>query len=125
MLALARLYLASGDQRARTAAARSLVLGSEYNMTHHVADALGVLGEIELAEGHPAPAVAYLEESVRLWRTRGWPSFLGAALHSLGSAYLSTDPRAARTAWTEARAIFEMLGNAARVDEITRRLAAG
>ncbi|GAA4171231.1 BTAD domain-containing putative transcriptional regulator [Phytohabitans flavus] len=98
MIALARLYLRQGDPRAREAAEASLALGREFSMSHHVADALGTLGEVELAAGRPEQAVAYLEQSVAIWRTRGWLSFLAGALHLLGQAYEATgdEPAAAR-----------------------------
>ncbi|GFJ77563.1 tetratricopeptide repeat protein [Phytohabitans houttuyneae] len=98
MVALARLYLRQGDPRAREAAETSLALGREFNMSHHIADALGALGEIELVAGRPAQAVSYLEQSVAIWRTRGWLSFLALALHVLGGAYEANGdaPSAAR-----------------------------
>jgi hypothetical protein len=111
MLAQARLHLRRGDPQARAAAETSLALGREYNMTHHVADALGVLGEIELADGRPDKAVSYLEQSVAMWRTRGWLFFLATALASLGRAYSPLDQEAATAAFTEAREIFTRLGN--------------
>jgi DNA-binding SARP family transcriptional activator len=122
MLALARLQLRLGDPLARAAAETSLALGRHYNMGHHVADSLGVLGEIELAEGHHAEAVGYLRESVDMWRTRGWLSFLAAALSSLGDACATVDPPAARAAWTEARDLFTRLGNDFKADKLTRSL---
>ncbi|GAB3522816.1 BTAD domain-containing putative transcriptional regulator [Phytohabitans suffuscus] len=87
MVALSRLYLRHGDPRAREAAEASLALGREFNMSHHVADALGALGEVELAGGRPEQAVSYLEQSVAIWRKRGWLSFLATALYVLGQAY--------------------------------------
>lgn len=112
MLELARLYLRRGDPRARTAAETSLALGREYTMSHHVADSLGVLGEIELAAGRPDKAAKHLEESVALWRTRGWLSFLAGALAELGKAYTETDPEAAKAAFDEARELYLRLDNA-------------
>jgi len=95
MVALARLYLRQGDPRAREAAESSLALGREFNMSHHVADALGALGEIELAGGRPEQAVSYLEQSVTIWRTRGWLSFLAGALYLLSQAYEAKGDEAA------------------------------
>jgi DNA-binding SARP family transcriptional activator len=111
-LELARLYLRRGDPRARTAAETSLALGREYNMSHHVADSLGVLGEIELAAGRPDKAAKHLEESVALWRTRGWLSFLANALAELGKAYVEIDPQLAKAAFDEARDLYVRLDNA-------------
>ncbi|MQS15629.1 hypothetical protein F7Q99_26000 [Streptomyces kaniharaensis] len=42
---------------------------------------------MDLAAGDHASAVAYLEESVLVWRARGWRSFLVGALQALGRAY--------------------------------------
>ncbi|GGM62951.1 BTAD domain-containing putative transcriptional regulator [Dactylosporangium sucinum] len=123
MLAYARVHAKRGDDtRARSAAAASLALGREYNMTHHVADALAVLGELELAAGRPAAAVPLLVESVRLWRTRGWPSFLAAALTALGDAQSTLDGAAARSAWTEARSLYTAVGAQDRVASLNTRL---
>ncbi|MEE6259505.1 ATP-binding protein [Plantactinospora sonchi] len=122
LLALARLYLVRGDRRARSAAEASLAIGRRHSMRHHVAEALGLRGEIELVEGRPARAVAHLEESVAIWRTRGWLSFQAAALTNLGRAHLGTDASAARSALTEARDIFRDLGDDARVGELSALL---
>jgi tetratricopeptide (TPR) repeat protein len=124
-LVQAKVYLRRGDRRAEPAALSSLALGREFTMPHHVADALAVLGEINLRAGRQAEAVTCLEESVRLWRTRGWPAYLAATLTSLGSAYGDADPRAAREAWQEARELFCGLGRDREVDQLTRQLADG
>ncbi|WP_433223894.1 AfsR/SARP family transcriptional regulator [Dactylosporangium sp. CS-047395] len=123
MLALARVYSKQADPRARAAAEATLALGREYTMSHHVADALGVLGELDLAEGRPAAALDRLRESVRLWRTRGWSSFLAAALRTLGDAEHPADPAAARAAWTEARGLYAGLGATQQTAELDARLS--
>lgn len=117
MLVLARLYLQRGDRQARATATAALAVAREYRMAHHIADALGVLGEIDLAAGDTASAVRHLRESVAVWRTRGWLSYQAAALATLGSALSELDPAAARDAYEEARQIFERMGD-------TRRAAA-
>jgi tetratricopeptide (TPR) repeat protein len=122
-LELARLYLKRGDPRARSAAQNSLRLGREHSMSHHVADALSVLGAVELADGRPNQAAGHLEEAVRLWRTRGWPSFLASALRNLGQAYAGCDDNAAYAAWREAREIYRQLGNEAEADALEALLA--
>ncbi|MFE9201927.1 ATP-binding protein [Micromonospora sp. NPDC007230] len=118
LLALARLHFKRGDPGAREAAEMSLALSREHHMIHHLAEALQLLGEIELAEGRPARAVPHLEESVSLWRTRGWHSFQAATLTSLGQARLNSDPRAAREAFQMAHALFTRLGNTDRAAEL-------
>jgi tetratricopeptide (TPR) repeat protein len=122
MIVQARLQLTIGDPRARATAERSLALGRLYAMNHHVADALGVLGEIELAQGHPEQAVTYLSESVRIWRTRGWLAFLAAGLQPLGDAYSTIDPPAAVAAWSEARDLYARLGHDGLVEELDQRV---
>jgi DNA-binding SARP family transcriptional activator len=122
MIVQARLQLTIGDPQARDTAERSLALGRLYTMNHHVADALGVLGEIELAEGNPARAVACLSESVRIWRTRGWLAFLASGLQTLGDACAAIDPPGAVAAWSEARDLFARLGHDALVTDLDRRV---
>jgi tetratricopeptide (TPR) repeat protein len=123
MLFLARVRIRIGDPDAGALAVAALAIGREYNMPHHTADALGIMGEIELAQGRHAEAIPHLEESVSLWRTRGWPAFLAGALHSLGDAHASSNPQAAQAAWNEARQLFEKLGNNGKVAELTALLA--
>ncbi|WP_406069013.1 ATP-binding protein [Micromonospora sp. NBC_01638] len=118
LLALARLDLQRGDPAARTTAETSVALSREYHMSHHLAQALDVLGEIELADGSPARAIGHLEESVAIWRTRGWHSMQATALTNLGKAYAQTEPLAAQRAFEEASAIFTRLGNTAKLAEL-------
>jgi len=103
LLALARLHLGRDDDRARDGAERSVALSREHGMRHHLAEALHLLGECELSRGRPERAIVHLEESVAIWRTRGWPSLQAAALVSLGRAYAERDPEAAERAFAEAR----------------------
>jgi DNA-binding SARP family transcriptional activator/tetratricopeptide (TPR) repeat protein len=119
MVVLARVLLRLGDGRAAGTARAALELSRAYHMTHHQADALGVLGEIELAAARYPAAACYLEESVRLWHTRGWPSYEAAALVALGDAYAPTDPEAARSRRVRARELYAGLGNDANVRELT------
>ncbi|WP_433393612.1 ATP-binding protein [Micromonospora sp. KLBMP9576] len=118
LLAMAQLHFKRGAPGAREAAESSLALSREYHLTHHGAEALRLLGEIELAAGHPSRAVPYLEESVSLWRTRGWHSSQAATLTILGRARLGSDPRAAREAFQEAHALFARLGSTDRTSEL-------
>ncbi|TQS41916.1 AfsR/SARP family transcriptional regulator [Cryptosporangium phraense] len=114
-IGLARLHLRRGDAEARPSAEAALALAREHRMTHHMADALGILGEIALNEGRPAEAAEYLRESVALWRTRGWPRFQAAALVLLGRALNDpalNEPAAAAEAWREAHALFVTAGDA-------------
>ena len=118
LLALARVHLLRRSPRARPVASEALAVAEELTLPHHVADALGVLGEIDLIEGRHHDAVEHLEASVRLWRTRGWPAFLAAVLVNLGHAHAATESLAARRAWTEARDIYAQLGQRTKVDEL-------
>jgi tetratricopeptide (TPR) repeat protein len=87
LVALAKLYGVARDPRARAAAEAAEALSRSHHLAHHRADALWVLGDVDLAEGRFGEAVTHLEESVRLWRTRGWQDFLAGALSSLADAY--------------------------------------
>ncbi|GAB3458020.1 AfsR/SARP family transcriptional regulator [Actinophytocola sediminis] len=120
LLALARLHFQRADPDARDTADHALRLSREYDMSHHLAEALGLIGEIELAAGRPALAIPHLEESVALWRTRGWYSYQADALTNLGRAYAETDAAAARAAFEEARAILLELGDTTRAEELAR-----
>jgi tetratricopeptide (TPR) repeat protein len=110
LIALARLHLQQRDRRALVEAENALAISRKHRMDHHIAESLAVLGEIHLAQGSPTEAVRTLEESVAIWRSRGWLSYEAAALAALGRAYAGTDPTAARTAFTHARDIYLQLG---------------
>jgi tetratricopeptide (TPR) repeat protein len=124
MIALARLHLRRGDAGAAPAAEAALAMAREYRMTHHVADSLGILGEIELNAGRPAQAAAYLRDSVALWRTRGWLKFQAAALTLLGRALSTLDREAAGAALREAGDLFTRAGDQARAEDAERLLHA-
>lgn len=126
LLYLAKLYAGLGDERARPAIETVISVSRQYEMHHHLSDALQVLGELEMASGRFASATIKLDESVRLWRTRGWPAFLADALRSQGLAHQGTaDHDAARKAWTEALELYEQLGDAEAAAEISALLDDG
>ncbi|MFC7529287.1 BTAD domain-containing putative transcriptional regulator [Actinoplanes sp. GCM10030250] len=119
LITQARVAVREGDPRAGDLAERAVFLGRRSTMTHHVADALSVLGEAELHAGRTGRAVQHLTESVRMWRTRGWPSFLAGALRILGDALAATGRlAAAHEARAEARAVYADLGNHDAIREI-------
>ncbi|WP_051799668.1 AfsR/SARP family transcriptional regulator [Catenuloplanes japonicus] len=120
MLTLARLHLDRGDAQARPTAEAALETAREYRMTHHVADSLGILGEIALREGQRAEAVAYLRDSVAMWRSRGWLLFLARALTLLARALDGLDPDAAAAALGEAGELFTRAGDTAQAAEVAR-----
>ncbi|MET8539850.1 BTAD domain-containing putative transcriptional regulator [Kitasatospora sp. NPDC004799] len=104
LLYLAMLYAATGDARARETAEAALAIARRFDLGHHLAQALGILGELDLAAGDHASAVAHLEESVLVWRARGWRSFLAEALRALGRAYQAAGlPESAARVLDEAR----------------------
>ncbi|MFJ9693950.1 ATP-binding protein [Kitasatospora sp. NPDC101183] len=111
LLYLATFHAATGDPRARETAEAAEAIARRFTMGHHLAQALGILGELDLAEGDHASAVARLEESVLLWRARGWRSFLAAALRALAGAYRAAGlPGSAAQALAEARALTPAAG---------------
>lgn len=87
LIYLAKLFTAIGDARARATADLALAYSRAGNFGHHLAEALAILGELNLAAGDTAAAVGCLEESVDVWRTRGWLPFLARTLRRLGDAY--------------------------------------
>ncbi|GLZ15041.1 SARP family transcriptional regulator [Actinomadura sp. NBRC 104425] len=118
LLYLAKLYTALGDERALPTANSVVYLSRRHNLEHHLADAMTVLGQLDLAAGRYADAVTNLEESVRLWRARGWHSFLASTLRLLGQAHRENgDEEAARKAWSEALSVYERLGDTAAAKE--------
>ena len=124
LLAIARLHLRRADDRAGPTAEAALTVARRYRMSHHIAEALGLLGEIALAAGDRETAVERFTESVTMWRTRGWLSYLASALAMLGTAQAELDETAARAALVEARDVFAQLNNAQRRDELGRQLDA-
>ncbi|MFE6049241.1 BTAD domain-containing putative transcriptional regulator [Kitasatospora sp. NPDC056446] len=109
LLYLATLYAAAGDSRARETAEAALAIARRFDLGHHLAQALGILGELDLAAGEHASAVAHLEESVLVWRARGWRSFLAGALRALGRAYQAAGlPESAARALDEACALSDV-----------------
>ncbi|MGH3373398.1 MAG: AfsR/SARP family transcriptional regulator, partial [Actinoallomurus sp.] len=123
LLYLAKLYAATDDPRARPAAEAVLSISRRQGMRHHMADSLKVLGDLDLAAGRYASATIRLEESVLVWRSRGWTSFLADTLRSLGHAHAGTgDGESAAGAWTEARSLFEELSDAEGAAEMTSQL---
>jgi DNA-binding SARP family transcriptional activator/tetratricopeptide (TPR) repeat protein len=130
LLTLARAHLPAPASRGY--ATEALTIAREYNLPHHTADALGVLGAVELADGDHRRAIAHLSASVRLWRQRGWGAFLADTLRTLGDAHAPVDPDAALDAWREARDIYTSLGHKpktteldALIDGLVPRAAAG
>jgi tetratricopeptide (TPR) repeat protein len=123
LIALAQAHLHRDSAQAGVLAGTALRIACEYKFGHHAADAYGVLGQVALLEDRRADALSALAESVRLWRTRGWPSFLAGALASLADAQDGDQPEAAREARLEARMIFANLRNQARVAELDALLA--
>jgi tetratricopeptide (TPR) repeat protein len=68
LLTVARVQSARSEPAARATAALACDISRRYNMSHHLALALSVLGGIELAQRRFPAAIASLEESERIWR---------------------------------------------------------
>ena len=115
---MARLHLHQGDGEARPVAETALAVARKYRMTHHIADSLSILGEIEMNAGRYTEAVGYLRESVALWRTRGWLRFKAAALILLGHALIGLkDREAAAAVLREAEELFTQAADTAKAQE--------
>ncbi|GAB2870037.1 BTAD domain-containing putative transcriptional regulator [Actinoallomurus bryophytorum] len=124
LLYLAKLYAGLGDARARPTAEAVLSVSRRYGMRHHLADSLKVLGDLDMVDGRFASATLRLEESVLVWRSRGWSSFLAATLRSLGHAHAGTgESESAAKAWTEALTLFEELSDTTSAAEVSALLA--
>lgn len=125
LLYLAKLYATFENPRARPLVETVLLLSRRYGMPHTLAEALRMLGELELAAGRPAAAVSLLTESVDVWRTRGWVAFLAETLRALGQANRALrDEDGARRAWQEACELYTQLGDTAAATEIAELQAA-
>ncbi|WP_329090863.1 AfsR/SARP family transcriptional regulator [Streptosporangium sp. NBC_01469] len=119
LVTLAKLYSGDGDERARPTADAVEELSRRYNLTHHLADALWILGDLDRADGDHARAVERLTESVALWRTRSWTTYLGGALRSLGLAHVAAgDGERAVRCWREAHELFTLIGDRAKADDL-------
>lgn len=112
LIVTARVALGRGDGAARPTAEAALAAAREHRMTHHIAEALTLLGEIDLLAGRAAAAAAHLREAVALWRTRGWLRFQAQALVLLAQALNDADQDAAE-ALTEAGGLFLRAGDSA------------
>ncbi|SFA89655.1 DNA-binding transcriptional activator of the SARP family [Amycolatopsis marina] len=124
LLYLSKLFAAIGDERARATAELTLAHSEDGNFGHYLADALGVLGQLDLAEGDLPAAIATLERAVRVWRTRGSIPYLARTLHALGDAHgVAGDQRAATTAWEEARELFRKISHEDGMRTLDARLA--
>ncbi|MFG2000319.1 BTAD domain-containing putative transcriptional regulator [Spirillospora sp. NPDC048911] len=103
LIYLGKLFAALGDERARPTVELALAYSHAGNFGHHLAESLALLGTLNLAAGDAPAAVACLEKSVTVWRTRGWFSFLAATLRTLADAHdAAGNDEAAREARAEA-----------------------
>jgi DNA-binding SARP family transcriptional activator/tetratricopeptide (TPR) repeat protein len=124
LLYLSKLFAMVGDERARATAELTLAYSEDGNFGHYVADSLSVLGQLDLAEGDLPAAIATLERSVRVWRTRGSIPYLAPTLRALGDAHgAAGDHRTARAVWEEARELFRSISHEDGVRTLDARLA--
>ncbi|MEO3805643.1 BTAD domain-containing putative transcriptional regulator [Nonomuraea sp. B1E8] len=123
LLYLSKLFVATGDERARATAELTLAHSEDGNFGHYLADALSVLGQLNLAEGDLPAAIASLERSVRVWRTRGSIPYLARTLRALGDAHDDAgDHRTAKAVWEEARELFHGISHENGVGTLDARL---
>ena len=124
LLYLSKLYVSMGDERARATAELTLAHSEAGNFGHYIADSLSVLGQLDLAEGNVPAAIATLERSVRVWRTRGSIPYLARTLRALGDAHSAAgDHRTARAVWEEARELFRGISHENGMRTLDARLA--
>ncbi|MEO3794963.1 BTAD domain-containing putative transcriptional regulator [Nonomuraea sp. B10E15] len=123
LLYLSKLFLVTGDERARATAELTLAHSEDGNFGHYLADALSLLGQVNLAEGDLPAAIAALERSVRVWRTRGSIPYLARTLRALGDAHdAAGDHRTAKAIWEEARELFHGISHEDGVGTLDARL---
>ncbi|MFD4639768.1 BTAD domain-containing putative transcriptional regulator [Lentzea sp. NPDC058436] len=123
LLYLAKLFAAVGDERARATAELTRTYSEDGNFGHYLADALAVIGQVDLAEGDVPAAVGAFEHSVRVWRTRGSIPYLARTLRALGDAYLAAgDHHRARVVWEEARELFRGISHEEGLRTLNARL---
>jgi ATP/maltotriose-dependent transcriptional regulator MalT len=124
LLYLSKLFVAVGDERARATAELTLAHSEDGNFGHYLADALSVLGQLDLAEGDLPAAIATLERSVGVWRTRGSIPYLARTLRALGDAHGATgDHQKARAVWDESRELFRRISDEDGMRTLDARLA--
>jgi tetratricopeptide (TPR) repeat protein len=124
LLYLSKLYVSIGDERARATAELTLANSEAGNFGHYIADSLSVLGQLDLAEGNVPAAIATLERSVQVWRTRGSIPYLARTLRALGDAHSAArDHRMARAVWEEARELFRGISHENGMRTLDARLA--
>ncbi|MEV0624193.1 tetratricopeptide repeat protein, partial [Nonomuraea sp. NPDC050404] len=101
----------------------ALTHSEDGNFGHYLADSLSVLGQLDLAHGDPATAIATLQRSVLAWRTRGSIPYLARTLRALGDAHTAAgDHHTAKTAWEEARELFHGISHENGVRTLDTRL---
>jgi tetratricopeptide (TPR) repeat protein len=123
LLYLAKSFTRRRDPRALATIRIAVSLSRDGNFRHHLADSPALLGQVHLVAGEVTRAIACVEESVQVWRTRGWPAFLAETLRTLAGAYAAAgDHTSAERAWREARELYQRLGETSAVDEITELL---
>ncbi|MFC5833526.1 AfsR/SARP family transcriptional regulator [Nonomuraea insulae] len=112
LLYLSKLFVATTDKRARETIELTLANSEHGNFGHYLADALSVLGQLNLAEGDLPAAITTLERSVQVWRTRGSIPYLARTLRTLGDAHNAAgDHHTATTVWKEARELFHTISH--------------
>ncbi|MCP9972074.1 NB-ARC domain-containing protein [Actinomadura madurae] len=123
LLYLAKLFVATGDAQARPTLERLLSFSLAGNFRHHLADGLGVLGELNMAEGT-------FSERSRAWSVRwrcgaradGFRIWRGPCACSATPAMPPGDRDAALAAWAEARELFVRIGDADGRSSVDERL---
>ncbi|MFC5747689.1 AfsR/SARP family transcriptional regulator [Actinomadura rugatobispora] len=124
LLYLSKLFAATGDERARATVELTLAHSENGNFGHFLADALSILGRLNLAEGDVPAAIAALERSVQVWRTRGWIPYLARTLRYLGDAHgAAGDHLAAGASRREARELLNEISGESDMRTLEERLA--
>lgn len=122
LLSTGELLLREGRSEARRWIDDGTALCKDIEIPFGIGYGTRLLGEVELATGHPRRALRLLHRAADLDRAAGTAFSLALVLRSLGSAYASQGYRAeARRSWSRAGQLFHSIGNSTARAQVIRQ----